>query len=43
MQSPIVSPGLTGPIAALLIATRQLAAPIDPLVRVSTRIVGLAT
>ena len=43
MQSSIVSPGLVGPIAALLIPRLQLAAPIVTSARLSTRIVGPAT
>ena len=43
MQSSIVSPGLVGPIAALLIPRLQLAAPIFTPARLGTRIVGPAT
>jgi hypothetical protein len=43
MQSSIVSPGLVGPIAALLIPRLQLAAPIFTPARLGTRIVGQAT
>jgi hypothetical protein len=40
MQSPIVSAGIAGSIAALLITTWPLAAPIVTLARLGTRIVG---